>query len=173
MTTDQCIRVETAAEPSAGCPCCDPHAAAPQGYVTRDGEPLAIYFADWSTQPVPFADLVISLGRWDRGSTPADRRSVGFRLTVEAGALRPRLGDAAASRWAVLGFAGAMLDEKAATAEPGIAEFRALAELIAAEDPRLAALARGGDTWRLDTRSAGGGSFRAEAAKNGKHEVIR
>ncbi|WP_321344213.1 hypothetical protein [Breoghania sp.] len=130
--------IEMASEPAMGCPCCDPMAAAPQGYVSRNGEPTAVYFADWMRTPVPNADLVVSVGRWDELSKPEDRRAMAFRLTPGEDGVEIRIMDARKSRWGAVGFAGAMLDEQAARRDPDLAEFRALALAIAEKDERIA-----------------------------------
>lgn len=159
--------IEPAADPAAGCPCCDPMASQPQGFVTRDGEPLAVYFGEWTRSPVPCADLVISMGRWDGLSSAKDRRSMAFRLVRGDDGPQADLLDAGGTRWSVVGFAGAMLDETAAGRDPELDDFRDLALRIAADDPRVAsALAGPGScSLRLSRRPGTVQPFHVEAAE--------
>ncbi|PTW63526.1 hypothetical protein C8N35_1011580 [Breoghania corrubedonensis] len=159
--------IEPASDPAPGCPCCDPLASAPQGFVTRDDEAVAVYFGDWTRTPVPSADIVVSLGRWDALSQPKDRRTIAFRLTRAAQGTKAELLDAQVSRWAVVDFAGEMLDEAAARRDPDLEEFRAIVLEIAAKDERIAdALAGPGNcSLRLSRRSGTVQRFRVEAAE--------
>ncbi|MEI2386590.1 hypothetical protein [Breoghania sp. JC706] len=159
--------IETASDPAPGCPCCDPLAAAPQGFVTRDDEAVAVYFGDWTRTPVPSADIVVSLGRWDALSEPKDRRAIAFRLMRGEAGLNVELLDAGQTRWAVVDFGGEMLDEDAAGRDPDLEEFRAIVLEIAAKDRRIAdALEGPGNcSLRLSRRPGTVQRFRVEAAE--------
>ncbi len=161
------LEIEMASEPTMGCPCCDPEAAAPQGYVSRNGEPTAVYFADWMRTPVPNADLVISLGRWDALSKPEDRRAIAFRLAPGADGVVMKLMDARKSRWGSVDFAGTMLDEPTAERDPDLAEFRSLALAIAERDARIADALAGpaSCSLRLSRRPGTVQRFQVEAAE--------
>lgn len=135
------IEIEPGSDPEPGCPCCDPDAARPQGFVTRDGEALALYFTDGALEgPVSAVELTISLGRWDADSGPVDRRTAHVRLTRTAGGqLDITLLDASLSRWHVLAMLGHMLDASVLGTDPERETFLRVAETIATNDPRLAA----------------------------------
>lgn len=159
--------IEPASDPAAGCPCCDPLASAPQGYVRRDAEPSAVYFGDWQRVPVPSATVVVSMGRWDVHSGPADRRTAAFRLLRGEDGPRAEILDATALRWSVVDYAGKMLDEAAAQCDPEIEDFRKIALAIAAQDRRVAdALAGPGScSLRLSRRPGTVQPFHVEAAE--------
>ncbi|MDJ0931665.1 hypothetical protein [Breoghania sp.] len=159
--------IEFASDSALGCPCCDPFASAPQGYVTRDKEAVAIYFGDWTRTPVPSADLVVSMGQWDALSGPKDRRTITFRLTWGADGPQVDLVDAGASRWAVVDFIGEKLDEAAAGRDPDPEEFRAIMRAVATEDTRVAeALSSPAScSLRLSRRPDTVQRFHAEAAE--------
>lgn len=134
------ITIELANDPAPGCPCCDPFAALPQGYVSRDGAPLALYFSDGALAgPVSGAEVTISLGRWDKDSTPEDRRAAAFRIARSGdGTLCVTPFDASLSRWHVLGMLGHMLTAAETQSDPDRDTFRLLVEVIARDDPRIA-----------------------------------
>lgn len=134
------IEIRPGSDPEPGCPCCDPVAAQPQGFVTRGAEALALYFTDGALEgPVSAAELTISLGRWQEGSSPAERRTASFRLIRSAErALRIEPLDAAHSRWHVLAMLGRMMSAAETQADPDRELFLGIAEKIAERDPRIA-----------------------------------
>lgn len=136
--TPSAISIELGSDPASGCPCCDPDAAQPQGFVTRDGEALALYFSDGALAgPVSGAEVTISLGLWHKASSGKDRRTASFRLQQADGALTIITLDANLSRWNILAMLGCMMSVEQVLADPEIATFRQIAERIAREDPRV------------------------------------
>lgn len=132
------ISIELGSDPASGCPCCDPDAAQPQGFVTRSGEALALYFSDGALAgPISGAELTISLGLWHKDSSDKDRRTASFRLQMADGALTITTIDATLSRWNVLAMLGHMMSVEQAETGPDYATFRQIAERIAREDPRV------------------------------------
>ncbi|AXS38766.1 hypothetical protein [Breoghania sp. L-A4] len=158
-TLEDELTIEVGGEPQGGCPCCDPFAAAPQGYVLRNGEPLAVYYSDGRIPgPLSAAEVTISMGRWHETSTAADRRTASFRLT-RAGNKTVATGlNANDSRWAVLATLGPMLTRAELAADPKVEVFRRVALAIAARDPRIieALQPRDNETARLTPRKTGG-----------------
>ena len=128
------ITIELGSAPSGGCPCCDPEASIPQGYVLKTGRPHAIYFADWDYGASGYVELMISVGNWEKDSTPADRRAAAFRGRFSDGALRWTGFDANMSLWRDIGMIGGLLTGEDAGHD---SEFGKLADTIAAEDPRI------------------------------------
>ena len=163
MTAED-ITIELGSAPSGGCPCCDPEACFPQGYVSKAGRPHAIYFADWDFGASGYVELLISVGNWEKDSTPADRRAAAFRGRSADGVTRWTGFDADQSLWRDVGMVGRLLTGEEAAREP---EFRQLAETIAAGDPRVQkALAETAGTSKTMLRPVhrGGGPFVAQAA---------
>lgn len=148
--------LEIGAPPAGGCPCCDPVAAQPQGYILSGDQPLALYFSDGALPgPVPAALVTVSVGRWDAASGPGHRTAVCLRLE------RDRVGELGIlpvspelSRWKVLGMIGSLLDEQTFEDHPARAGLLHVAETIAVRDPMIiAALApRDADAYRLAPR---------------------
>lgn len=128
------ITIELGSAPSGGCPCCDPEACFPQGYVSRDGQPHAIYFADWDYGASGTVELLISVGNWEKDSTPAERRAAAFRGQLTDGVARWSGFDAGLSLWRDVGMVGRLLTDEDAALEP---EFRRLADAITAGDSRI------------------------------------
>lgn len=159
------FEIELGSDPSGGCPCCDPAACFPQGYVTRAGVPYAIYFADWDYGASGFVELMIAIGNWQEGSTPAERRAAAFRGRQSNGSLIWSALDANMSLWRDVSMVGQLLSaEDAAPA----AEYRTLAEAIAKQDLRIQrALAETASTstTKLRSQQRSGGDFIAVAPK--------
>ncbi|WP_346892724.1 hypothetical protein [uncultured Roseibium sp.] len=163
MTAED-ITIELGSDPSGGCPCCDPEACYPQGYVTRGGQPHAIYFADWDYGASGAVELLISVGNWEKDSKPADRCAAAFRGRLADGVTRWTGFDAGLSLWRDVGMVGQLLTDEEAAREP---DFRQLAEAIAAGDARVQkALSETEGTSKAMLRPVhrSGGSFAAQAA---------
>uniref|UniRef100_UPI00321636A9 hypothetical protein n=1 Tax=uncultured Roseibium sp. TaxID=1936171 RepID=UPI00321636A9 len=156
--------IELGSDPSGGCPCCDPEACYPQGYVRKDGQPHAIYFADWDYGASGAVELLISVGNWEKDSTPADRCAAAFRGRLSQGAASWTGFDAGLSLWQGIGMIGRLLTGEEAAVEP---EFSRLADAITAGDARVQkALAETAATSKTMLRPVHrrGGSFAAQAA---------
>jgi len=151
--------IEIGAEPTGGCPCCDPDAAAPQGFLLHAGAAHAIYYADWlDNGPVTGVDLVVATGRWDADSGPQHRHAAAFRLNRTGTGADIVACDAGASRWRDLALLGRLL---AAGEVP--AEMAEIARFVADADPRIRAALRRtvGSDYRLSL-----GRGRAKAGAN-------
>jgi len=158
------ITIELGSAPSGGCPCCDPEACFPQGYVSKGGRPHAVYFADWDYGASGTVELLISVGNWGKDSTPADRRAAAFRGQMTDGAARWAAFDAEMSLWRDVGMTGRLLSGEDAALEP---EFAALTDAIAARDSRIQqALAETASASNTGLRPAHRktGTFAAQAA---------
>jgi hypothetical protein len=158
------ITIELGSAPSGGCPCCDPEASFPQGYVSKAGQPYAIYFADWDYGASGTVELLISVGNWDKDSRSADRRAVAFRGRISEGTARWTGFDAGLSLWRDVGMVGTLLTGEDAALE---SEFAMLVNAIAAGDSRIQkALAEtaSASTTTLRPVHRSSGTFAAQAA---------
>ena len=134
-------------ETAATCECCGRRAPSVVGFVYRDGDAYAVYYAGWTEgHEANGVQLIVGVGEWGDESTPADRRSFGLRCWVAGDELRFEVQEPGASRYGENDFLGAMLSRSAALADPEIAEVFHVAEHIAEDDPRVrAALDAGAD----------------------------
>lgn len=158
------INIELGSDPSGGCPCCDPDASFPQGYVMRGGQPHALYFIDWDYGASGFVELMIAIGDFAEGSSPADRKAAAFHGRLVDGKANWTGFDAGMSLWRSLAMAGERLSVEDAAREP---EFRTLADMITSRDPRIqkalaATLSKSTNTLRPAVQH--GGTFAAQAA---------
>ena len=128
------ITIELGSAPSGGCPCCDPEASFPQGYVRKAGQPHAVYFADWDYGASGAVELMISVGDWGKDSKPADRCAAAFRGRLSEGAALWTGFDADMSLWRSVGMVGKLLTGEDAALDP---EFARLADAIAVQDARI------------------------------------
>lgn len=163
------LTLELGSDPAGGCPCCDPAAAFPQGYISQADMPYAVYFADWHHSPGGTVELLISVGDWGRGSEPEDRCAAAFEGRMLGGQIEWLAIDAAQSLWRDLRMTGAPLLALEVEAAP---EFRNLACFIAVEDGRvLNALKQtdGQKIQKLRPRPGAAGVFRAEPARRNKN----
>jgi hypothetical protein len=124
----------------ATCECCGAKSPSVVGYVHREDDAFAAYYAGWTEgHRGTRISLIIGVGRWDDDATPADRRSFGLRCWLDGGEIRFEVEDPASSRYGTNTFLGAMLARSAALADPEISAVLHAAEHIAQDDPRVRA----------------------------------
>ncbi|WP_417687353.1 hypothetical protein [Roseibium sp.] len=155
--------IELGSDPSGGCPCCDPAACFPQGYVSRNGIPHAIYFADWQFGAEGFVELLVSTGEWGRDSGPEDRQAAAFRgrLTGPKAIWTPI--EATDSLWCDVAMIGHLLSLRDTKQD---ADTRALVEFIESADHRIIPALKSvseKSTQSLRPHRSAGGIFQAQA----------
>lgn len=117
------------------------------GYVKKDGDAFAVYYARWQINHRERGlKLLVSLGGWRKTEDEADRRALAF--DCQLGGKRPAFEsvDAATLAWSEKAFLGQKLSKDEAAAAPEVeAEARRLAERIVQHDERVRAfVTRGG-----------------------------
>lgn len=69
------------------CPCCGARTEALHGFVYRDGDAHAVYYAGWSPSHSPaFISMVVAVGEWIEGTTTSDREGLAYHLVPTVGA---------------------------------------------------------------------------------------
>ena len=122
----------------ATCECCGRRAPSVVGFVSEDGDALAVYYAGWTEgHEEGGVSLIIGLGDWDDDASPADRRSFGLRCWVDADQINFEVQEPAASRYGANTFLGAMLPRAAALSDPALGTVFHVAEHIVQDDPRV------------------------------------
>ena len=121
----------------ATCDCCGRRAPSVVGFVYREGDAYAVYYAGWTEGHRGGVSLIIGVGDWDDEATPADRRSFGLRCWVEGSEVNFEVQEPAASRYGHNTWLGAMLPRPAALADPEIRSIFHVAEHIASDGPRV------------------------------------
>jgi hypothetical protein len=123
----------------ASCECCGRRAPSVVGFVHRDGDAFAVYYAGWTEGHRRGVSLIVGIGEWDDDATPADRRSFGLRSWVEGDKVYFEVQEPAASRYGDNTYLGTMLSRSAALADPELPEVFHVAEHIVRDDPRVRA----------------------------------
>lgn len=107
-------------------------------FVRRDGDAHAVYYARYSNDhPDAEVAVLVSIGAWDEGAPPADRRAFYGRVRPMEGEPGVRLEDAATSPWADVARLGRMLSRAEALAHPDKAEAFAILDAGFKRDPSL------------------------------------
>jgi len=124
----------------ATCSCCGRKSPSVVGWVYRDGDAYAAYYAGWTEGHVDGnVSLIIGIGPWDDAHTPADRRSFGLECWEADGEIRFGIAEPSESRYGDARVLGTMLSRDAALGDPDLPEVFHVAEHIAQDDPRVAA----------------------------------
>ena len=136
MTT---LRLETADENNATqCACCGARSRSVHGFVYRDDDAYAVYYAGWSDgHPGRGVSIAIAVGEWSEGSSSADRTSVGIRAkptrnSVEFTVLSPN-----ESPWGDTPLFGKMMERERALAHPKLKEVLHVVEHVVRGDARV------------------------------------
>ena len=110
------------------------------GHVSDANGARAVYFIRWTDGHLERgAQLIVSIGAWGEGATPAGRRSFGFECRM--GADRPgfMLVDAADLPWGDQAFLGTKLARETALSEPLKPEAFGILDALVDDDPRFRA----------------------------------
>lgn len=125
-------------EVGAVCSCCGTRSTTVHGFVYRDGDAFAIYYAGWSTQhPERGVNLAIATGEWAEDSGPADRVSIGMEARATDAEILFTILDADQSPWGETELFGKMLAREAALGHPALRETLRIAEIVVRDDPRV------------------------------------
>jgi len=133
------LRLEVGEPPEARpCECCGATSRTAHGFVYRDGDAYAIYYAGWSDgHPERGASMAVAVGEWAEGSSPADRVSVGVRAIPTPSSVDFTVLNPDESPWGETPLLGKMLGRDQALAHPALAEVMDVAEHIVRDDARV------------------------------------
>jgi hypothetical protein len=122
----------------APCTCCGVASTTAHGFVYRNGDAYAIYYAGWSARhPEHGVTMAIAVGQWEDGSSTADRVSIGLRATSTATSIDFRALNSDESPWSDTPLLGKMLEREHALAHPAWREVLAVAEHVVRDDARV------------------------------------
>ncbi len=134
MTDFRHLSLEPGRDPARGCPCCDPDACFPQGYVLRSGVPHAVYFADWEHGAPGYVEILISVGDWSEDSSPGDRTALALRGRMTKEGVTWHSMDGHLSLWQSVPFIGSFLGSQDHSETQ---EFLEIADFLATADHRV------------------------------------
>lgn len=126
-------------EPAASrCDCCDGLTVRLTRFVCRAGDAFAIYYARYSSNhPDHELAILVSLGEWGEGSTPAQRVAFYCRVRPLDASYQVMLGDAASSAWSDVELVGEKLSREQALRHPWKATAFELVDEAFLGDPSL------------------------------------
>lgn len=120
------------------CDCCGRVSRSVHGFIYKDGDAYAVYYAGWSEgHPDRGVTMAVAVGEWDEDSDASNRVSVGLEARssvseIQLGVLEPER-----SPWANTELLGAMVARRAALAHPRLPEIMEVAEYVVTCDERV------------------------------------
>jgi hypothetical protein len=123
---------------AAPCKCCDARSRTAHGFVYRDDDAYAVYYAGWSDEhPERGVTLAIAVGEWTEGSSPTDRVSIGMLAIPTPSSVDFKVMNPIDSPWGDTSLLGNMLGREQALAHPALKEAMHVAEHIVRDDMRV------------------------------------
>lgn len=123
------------------CDCCGTRSTTVHGFVYRNGDAFAVYYAGWSDQHRERGvTLAIATGEWAEGSGPQDRTSIGLEARPTAAEIQFTTVGPEQSPWGETPLFGRMLSRDHAKASPSLSSTLEVAEVIVRDDPRVRAV---------------------------------
>ena len=123
---------------AAPCACCNARSRTAHGFVYRDGDAYAVYYAGWSDgHPGRGVSLAIAVGEWTEGTSPADRVSIGMIARPTPSSVNFTVLSPAESPWGDTPLLGKMIEREQALAHPALKGVMHVAEHIVRDDARV------------------------------------
>ncbi len=134
------FRIELGAETTPICSCCGSLSHVLRGFVSDERGARAVYLAGYTEKnPDHFGTLLISLGGWGEGATPAQRKAILILVRNIEGKPQFMVGSAADCRWGDVSMMGRIMERPEALADPDIKEFWKISDEIWLADRRFSA----------------------------------
>ena len=125
-------------EAGAICDCCGRRSRTVHGFVYRNGDAFAVYYAGWSPEHLDRGvTLAIATGEWAEGSGPADRVSIGLATYSKPAEIQCTVLDPEQSPWGETPLFGKMLPRVTALRSRSLKSTLEVAEVVTREDPRV------------------------------------
>lgn len=122
----------------APCRCCGARSRTSHGFVYKDDDAYAVYYAGWSEGHLARGvTLAISVGEWSEGSTPADRVTIGMLATSRSSSIDFVIVNPTESPWGSTPLLGDMLGREQALAHPVLKDGLHVAEHVVRDDMRV------------------------------------
>lgn len=121
-----------------GCPCCGKTSVNLSGFVYRDGNARAVYWAGMTAgHEKRVIEVAVGIGEWGDGTSPEDR--VGFVLMLWADGSQPNVTIVSPdeSRWDDLSLIERILPREEALQHPFIKEVFEITDHLVTDDPRI------------------------------------
>jgi hypothetical protein len=109
-----------------------------RGFVSQEGQAFAVYLAGYTEQHTPqIGTVLVSIGAWADGSTPADRLAVVMKVRVIDGAPQVMVVGPEGCPWTDVGVFGRILSREEALARPDIKEYFHVIDHVIEVDERF------------------------------------
>jgi hypothetical protein len=133
------LRVEAGpAGSNSRCACCGEESETAHGFVYRNNDAYAVYYAGWSIGHLKQGvSLAVAIGEWGEGTGAGDRTSFGMSVTATTSSLDFTILDAKESPWGDSPLFGKMLNRSEALAHSEVRSAINIAEQIVKEDARV------------------------------------
>lgn len=120
------------------CPCCKLDSYTVHGFLYEKTGTTSVYFAGYTYgHQKRRANLVLSIGDWGEGTTPAHRKAIAMQAFLDDQAITFTFPHAKTSPWYGEGFLGTMSSPEQLSAQDR-AHSQELARAIVEKDPRVA-----------------------------------
>ena len=120
------------------CHCCGRKSSVGHGFVYRNGDAHAVYYAGWSTDHSEVrVSLALAIGEWDDGSSAADRTNFGLEAREGDEEILFRVIEPEESPWSSTELLGDMLPREKALSASLLDEAFIVAEQVVRNHPAI------------------------------------
>ena len=120
------------------CPCCKLDSHTVHGFLYESNGTTSVYFAGYTHgHPMRRANLILSVGGWGDGTTPADRKAVAMQALLGDQGITFTFPPSETSPWYGEDFLGIILSPEQLSTQDR-ARYQELASAVVAKDPRVA-----------------------------------
>src|SRR3954468_2404921 len=110
MNINSDVKIEFGGAAPYQCPCCGRQSETVHGYLYRSDGTTSVYLAGFTHgHPERRANMVLSVGAWGEGTTPAERKAIALQAIAQGGAITFSFPPPESSPWSGTDFLGAMV----------------------------------------------------------------
>lgn len=123
---------------SSRCHCCGLESNVGHGFVYKNGDAYAVYYAAWSAEhPERQVSLALAIGEWGDDSSAADRTCFGLEAREGEDEILFRVIEPRESPWSRTDLLGEMLSRESALTDPLLKEAFVVAEHVVRSHPAI------------------------------------
>lgn len=132
------LEIELGSASTSVCGCCGKTSHTLRGFVSKDGDAHAVYFAGFTEghQPVE-GTLIVSIGDWTEDASPSDRTAVIMLARWVDGAPQVMVVGPDDNPWGDVGVLGPVLTRQEALARPDIQDYFHVVDHVFLSDDRF------------------------------------
>ena len=123
---------------SSSCHCCGRESNVGHGFVYKNGDAYAVYYAGWSAEhPERRVSLALAIGEWSDDSSAADRTCFGLEAREGEDEILFRVIEPVESPWSRTELLGEMLSREKALSDALLKEAFVVAEHVVRDHPAI------------------------------------